>query len=1082
MGLFDEYGHSIGLLVDCYLEIQVVGLRSCVSLRILFRNKSGPNVQNAVFRARTAVGAVVTSAECYVDVDGKTGLEYRDIVDFCHQGSTFECDVGSISSNRDCVVFLRYEHDLVTENDTTVLRFPLPGRRGEKLIARQKTQPALWNASQMFSFIALDVQVMNFPAKITNVSSSHSVYASINDESNAAIEVDDYMFQGQDEVMIRILSEPLSSRPTSFHALTSSDTMSENIPVINVVDETTSDYNASIVSGTEALSFDFEGTRSATPSRPTTPSGAPPTIEVERLYSDIWEVNTARLSYSSSGEESISSNRSERLRRRKTTVHKKHNSNVSSTNTDLSEMSWLDDPSDDEVNDEAERIFEEYSLAPPKVVIRDSIAITDEFDVEECKSIRIVRPHRPKLVTIPSMDIPMLSLDNFTPPSSPTRSMDHSSQDLLGEIETLFDSLNELVEWSPTSYIQLDDKFADVLGLQLGPLRNHRGAQAFNLPDTPSWVREGIWANALTLQFLRCVMDSPFFKTLSEEIRSEYKLLYTLIELPFSSHIQHLSPEASLNRLSEEELMELAAEVIQDQLIEGEESPSAPASNAGERVKRVPSAGTYDDPFVCRPISPPKTPDDEDRNMGNKRARLNPSSESQPLLNDYLARRQNLAVGISETPRKRRRRVQTAPPDMNTSAPVNGSRFTPINVAALPRDGEISPIDISGMGGQRVAEGGSYPIASATVGYSHQSFNVTREGHGGNGTRSQFQNNAQNIPSNSNMWNTNARIYEEHQEAGYQSALNYKPPLPLQEPAPQEHPNKPNENAPQRQSDHDNSGFKQSLQGEVPLKERRMSDLARSIMEACGRVEESMRDSMAWLNGVPRYTVDEPAIQNPLTTAIETPGLGPPKSKEEGAIISVRPLRHYGWGGVIEQMQDLAEKVCTIDEAGLLDRDVPVVAASKLRNISKWLDGVDVAIGKFQGRKERGEQESPRSLDRGTGEFLADLQVARAVNQEVSDSSHVYWPASKRLRKWLPDHLRLPQHPMTFWGLNALTCCDVYKKLREFAGTPLETADGQVPHWDWHGILADYIGLDPTKVWRTSMGPGNVPPVMDVDV
>ncbi|KAK6496392.1 hypothetical protein TWF481_002412 [Arthrobotrys musiformis] len=619
MGLFDEYGHSIGLLVDCYLEIQVIGLRSCVSLRILFRNKSGPNVHNAIFRAKTAEGATVTSAECYVDVDGSgtsAGLEYRDLVNFCHQGSTFECDVGYIPASRDCVVFLRYEHELVTENDTTVIQFPLPGRRGEKLIARQKSQPALWNASQMFSFIALDIQVSNFPAKITNISSSHSVYASISEESNAAIEIDDYMFQGQDEVMIRILSEPLSSRPTSYHAMTSPDLMSENIPVINVVDETTSEYNSSIVSSTEGLNFEFEGLRSTTPSRPTTPSGAPPTIEVERLYSDIWEVNTARLSYSSSGEESISSTRSERLRRRKTTVHKKHSSNVSSLlSTDMSEMSWLDDPSDDEVNDEADRIFEEYSLAVPRVVIRDSIAITDEFDVEECKSIKIVRPHRPKLVevAIPSASIPAMSLDNFTPPTSPTKSMDHSSQDLLRELDILFENLNELVEWSPTSYIQLDGKLAGVLGIQLEPLRNHRGAQVDNLPNTPAWVREGIWANAITLQFLRCVMDSPFFKTLNEDVRSEYRLLYTLIELPFSSHIQHLTPEASLNRFSEEELMEMAAEVIQEQLIENEELCSGPSSYAGERVKKVSNAGTYSDPFVCRPISPPKTPDGEDR-------------------------------------------------------------------------------------------------------------------------------------------------------------------------------------------------------------------------------------------------------------------------------------------------------------------------------------------------------------------------------------------------------------------------------------------------------------------------------------
>ncbi|KAK6341901.1 hypothetical protein TWF730_001387 [Orbilia blumenaviensis] len=610
VGLFDEYGHSIGLLVDCYFGIQVFGLRSCACLRIVFRNKSGPSVHNAVFRARTAMGATVTSAECYVGVDGTSGLECRNILNFCHQGSTFECDVGPIPSSRDCVIVLRYEHDLVTENDATVLRFPLPGRRSEKLIARQKSQPALWNASKMFSFIALDVQVINFPAKITNVSSSHSVYASISEESNAVIEIDDYMFQGQDEIMISILSEPLPNRPTSCHALTSSDL----IPVINIVDETASDYNSSIVSGTEALSFDFEGTRSSSPSTPATPSGAPPNIEVERLYSDIWEVNTARLSYSSSGEESISSTRSERLRRRKTTVRTKHNSNVSSTKTDLSEMSWLDDPSDDEVNDEAERIFEEYSLAVPRVVIRDSIALTDEFDVEEYKSVEIVRLNRPKVVEIPSNNIPPLSLDNLTPPSSPTRPIEPSSQDLaiIRDFVIFLNNLNELLaEWSPTSYIQLDERLSKLLHIELEPLRRHRGAQASNLPDTPRWIREGIWANAITLQSLRLVMDSPPFQKLNEDIRSEYKLLYSLIELPFSSHIQHLSPKASLNRFSEKELLEMASKFIQEQLLEGDEPAPAPSSNKGEKVKK----GSYEDQFVCRPLSPPKTPDEEDRKI-----------------------------------------------------------------------------------------------------------------------------------------------------------------------------------------------------------------------------------------------------------------------------------------------------------------------------------------------------------------------------------------------------------------------------------------------------------------------------------
>ncbi|KAK6353387.1 hypothetical protein TWF696_005353 [Orbilia brochopaga] len=642
MGLFDEYGNIIGILVDCFLEVQIVGLRSCVSLRILLRNKSGKDVQFAMFRARTAEHASITSAECYVDVEGResAGLEYRDVLDHVHYGSIFECEVGGIQANRDCVIFLRYEHDLAIENDAAVLRFPLPGRKGEKLIARQKTQPGMWNASQMFSFIALDIQIADFPAKITGISSSHSVSASIVEESNASVDVDDFVFMGQDEVELRILSElqedgPLAcsladngpsmdlyiksidSDARSYHSATSTK---GGIPVINVVDETA---GAPTTQPASPLPTRAEGRTSPLPVRTSSrtnlrsESSSPPNIEVDRLYSDIWEVNEARMSYSSSGEESTCSNRSDRLRRRKTTVHKKHTSYVGSNTssyTDLSETSWLDDPSDDEVNDEAERIFEEYSSIriPSRATVRDSFAILDEFDVEECKSIRIVRPHRPRIVHIPSPKIPhIISIENITPPSSPIRTPNDrrtatsSSNELLDELTILLDNLNELMEESPTPYFLLDEKFAETLGLQLRKLKVHPGAQSLNLPDTPSWVREGIWANAIVLQFLKCVMDSPFFKTLKNDLKSEYRLLYTLVELPFSSHVQHLSHVAALTRVSEEELLELAGEIIQEQLMDGEEQASAPP--AGTKM-----AG-YHDAYVSRPISPPKTPDDDGR-------------------------------------------------------------------------------------------------------------------------------------------------------------------------------------------------------------------------------------------------------------------------------------------------------------------------------------------------------------------------------------------------------------------------------------------------------------------------------------
>lgn len=80
------------------------------------------------------------------------------------------------------------------DGDKALVRLPLPGRRGEKLITRQQNQPAMWNASQMFSFIALDIQIVDYPSDITNITSSHAMTKSI-ERNGALIELDDTVLQ-----------------------------------------------------------------------------------------------------------------------------------------------------------------------------------------------------------------------------------------------------------------------------------------------------------------------------------------------------------------------------------------------------------------------------------------------------------------------------------------------------------------------------------------------------------------------------------------------------------------------------------------------------------------------------------------------------------------------------------------------------------------------------------------------------------------------------------------------------------------------------------------------------------------------
>ena len=83
-------------------------------------------------------------------------------------------------------------HDAVLEKNTATLRFPLPGRLGEKMSTRQGTGIMDWNGSSMFSFMALDIEA-SMPGLISNISSKSHLICSTIKHNIAKVEIEDHI-------------------------------------------------------------------------------------------------------------------------------------------------------------------------------------------------------------------------------------------------------------------------------------------------------------------------------------------------------------------------------------------------------------------------------------------------------------------------------------------------------------------------------------------------------------------------------------------------------------------------------------------------------------------------------------------------------------------------------------------------------------------------------------------------------------------------------------------------------------------------------------------------------------------------
>ena len=105
-----------------------------------------------------------------------------------------------------------------------MIKFPLPGRLGEKMVTRRGNGIMDWNGSHMFSFTALDIQA-TMPGQIVNVSSTSHLICSTITGNIAKIDIENHILlvcklcnkdwnltnlrQGQDDFVITIEADGL---------------------------------------------------------------------------------------------------------------------------------------------------------------------------------------------------------------------------------------------------------------------------------------------------------------------------------------------------------------------------------------------------------------------------------------------------------------------------------------------------------------------------------------------------------------------------------------------------------------------------------------------------------------------------------------------------------------------------------------------------------------------------------------------------------------------------------------------------------------------------------------------------------
>ncbi|KAF3080104.1 hypothetical protein TWF102_010946 [Orbilia oligospora] len=196
-----------------------------------------------------------------------------------------------------------------------------------------------------------------------------------------------------------------------------------------------------------------------------------------------------------------------------------------------------------------------------------------------------------------------------------------------------------------------------------------------------------------------------------------------------------------------------------------------------------------------------------------------------------------------------------------------------------------------------------------------------------------------------------------------------------------------------------------------------------------------------------------------------------PRPREKKEIISVSPMKRFGWDHVINGMQNIADRLSNVKNPGLKDNTADLRVASEQHDNGEPLGQFGRGIGypnSQQLGRGTGTGGPPRHYDLQTQRFREALERCRMLNSDCPTMEYdilkepILWPAPGTLLKALPRGFPFPPNNLlSFRDLDDQSAYCLYATVKRLAGSPLQQAF-EATHgleWDWHKLLADYLAL-----------------------
>jgi len=228
---------------------------------------------------------------------------------------------------------------------------------------------------------------------------------------------------------------------------------------------------------------------------------------------------------------------------------------------------FLDSDDDDndeffDIDDESDDEWDTDPIQTTSAATLQSITATSPesyFDSVFLGTALAVSPGRPKIICISPRQSEVDEKE--TPPSSPiTRELQTPTFGVTiytQHLDTILSCLTSQIKQSSTTFLNLDEDLADIIQIPLDDLINHPGTQANTLPEVSKWIREGMWANVITLHFLQSELDCRDLAESDGLLKAKLDWLICCLENPLLLHEMRFSGSLSLS-----ELLEMAKELF----------------------------------------------------------------------------------------------------------------------------------------------------------------------------------------------------------------------------------------------------------------------------------------------------------------------------------------------------------------------------------------------------------------------------------------------------------------------------------------------------------------------------------------